>query len=54
MKAVRRRLEEGDLVALGTALGELLLPGRVRELFELSRVAVGPGHGLRQARRQAG
>jgi hypothetical protein len=43
----RRKAERDELIALGARLGQLLLPGRVRELFEASRAAVGPSEGLR-------
>ena len=46
-KVWRRRLDVAGLTDIGVRLGEVLLPGRVRELFERSRAALTDGEGLR-------
>jgi len=47
-KLERRRLKEGEMIELGEALAQMMLPGRVGELFDDSLKAVGrAGNGLR-------
>jgi hypothetical protein len=46
-KLQRRKASRAELVELGGMLADLLLPGRVRRLFEGSVRALGPGEGLR-------
>lgn len=46
-KLQRRRTSRAELVQLGGMLADLLLPGRVRRLFEDSLRALGQGEGLR-------
>jgi hypothetical protein len=43
----RRRLKTDDLIAFGEALGNLLLPGKIGQLFRSSLDRLKPGEGLR-------
>lgn len=46
-KLERRKISTGELYELGERLAALLLPGRVRALFDASLARLGPGEGLR-------
>ncbi len=46
-KLDRRRISKDELISLGEQLAALLLPGRVRDLYQDSLKALKPGEGLR-------